>query len=158
MNRARARFDARVLDLVRCFLIVAAAVASVRARYAGGVAVALTSAVLLAIETTLPVRFPIAPVPIGVALGAVFLGPSSMPHSCALVAAKLLMDPLHHLAAAALSAIAARGAFARAEPLPPEGLVSRRLDRAGLRFVALGVVEGLLSVSGVIMHLAHGDD
>ncbi len=144
-------------DLVRALFIVAALVASVRARYALGVFAALGCGAILAVELFVVVRFPVSPDRLELALGALFLGPTSLPHAPPMRVLEVLMDPLHHLASALIAAVGAQRAFARASALRPESLPARRLDDAGLRFVALAVLGGLLSISGVVFHLLGGD-
>ena len=145
-------------DIVRTFFVSGALVASVRARDAGGVALALICALLLGIEMFFVLRFPVRPDRIEMAFGLIFLGPSALPHEPPFAASKLLMDPSHHLATALLAATGARRAFARASALPPDGEASRRLDGAGLRFVALAVLLALLSTSGLLAHLLGAAD
>jgi hypothetical protein len=142
-----------VADVVRLVLIAGALVASVRARYAQGVVIAGCSALLLGVEIFFALRFPRQTGQLEVAFGAIFLGPTAMPHDPPFGASKWLMDPCHHLATALLATLGARRAFGVASALHPEGLASRRLDRAGLWFVALAVLAGLLSISGVIGHM-----
>jgi hypothetical protein len=146
-----------VLDVARLLFATFAAIAGVRARYAVGVGVAIVCAALVVIEIHFALRYPLLPIPVHAILGSVFLGPSSLPHVPPLPLTRVLMHPLHHVFAAALSFMGARGAFARSAPLPPEGRASNLLDRAGLRLVALGVVHGLMSVSGVLMELVGGE-
>lgn len=146
-----------MVDLVRAFLVVAAIVASVRARYLAGVVIATGCLLACAIEVALPLCFPLRPAALEIAFGAVFLGPSALPHAPPFAATKLLTDPTHHIVIALLVALGARGAFSRASTLPPEGEESRAWDSAGLRFVALGVCLGLMSVAGLLSHLLGGD-
>lgn len=146
-----------MVDLVRAFLVFAAIVASVKARYLAGVVIATACLLVSAVEIALPLCFPLRPAALEIAFGAVFLGPSALPHAAPLAATKLLTDPTHHIAIAMLVAFGARGAFARASTLPPDGEESRAWDSAGLRFVALGVCLGLMSVSGLLSHLLGGD-
>jgi len=146
-----------VVDVVRAFLVVAALVASARIRYLGGIVIAIACLLVCAIEVALPLCVPLRPAALEIAFGAVFLGPSALPHAPPFAATKLLMDPTHHIAVALLVALGARSAFARASALPPEGEESRAWDSAGLRFVALGVCLGLMSVSGLLAHLLGGD-
>lgn len=140
-------------DLVRALLILRALVVSLRARYVAGVVIALLSACVVGIEVFVAFRFPPRTGGVEVALGAVFLGPSAMPHTPPLPATRLLMDPTHHLLAAGLAAVGARRAFGRSRALPPDTVPARRLDRAGLAFVALAVFAALFAISGVVMHV-----
>lgn len=146
-----------MVDVVRAFLVIAAIVASVRARYLAGVVVATACLLVAAVEIALPLCFPLRPAALEIAFGAVFLGPSALPHAAPFAATQLLTDPMHHIVLAMLVALGARGAFARASNLPPEGEESRAWDGAGLRFVALGVCLGLMSISGLLSHLIGGD-
>lgn len=146
-----------VVDLVRAILIVAAIVASAKARYRGGIVIAGAFGVLFAIEVALPLCFPLRPAALQIAFGAIFLGPSSLPHASPFAPSELLTDPTHHVVAALLAGLGARGAFLRASMLPPDGDDSRAWDRAGLRFVALGVMLGLMSISGLLVHTLGGD-
>lgn len=143
-------------DLVRALLILRALVVSIRARYVAGVVIALLAACVIAIEIFVAFRFPPHSGALEVALGAVFLGPSAMPHAPPFPTTRLLMDPSHHLFSAGLAAVGARGAFGRSRALPPDTLPARRLDRTGLSFIALAVFGALLSISGLMMN-ALGD-
>ncbi len=147
-----------MVDLARTIFIIGALVSSVRARYFGGVVVAAACVLLLGIETLLPLRFPVRPGRVEIAFGAIFLGPTALPHVPPFAASRVLLDPTHHLMTAVLAALGARQAFNRAAALPPESASSRKCDRAGLRFVALGVLLALLSISGVLLHLLGGDE
>jgi hypothetical protein len=146
-----------VVDLARAIFILGALAPSIRARYWAGIVVAAACALLLAIETFLPLHFPLRSGRLEIALGAVFLGPSALPHSPPVAVSRLLMDPTHHLLAAVLAGVGAIRAMHRAAALPPESASSRKLDRAGLRLLALGVLLALLSISGVLLHLVGGD-
>lgn len=146
-----------MLDVVRLGLAIAALVASLRARLWWGAALAVAGLALLAIEVGLVLRFPMSPMPAPMVLGSLFLGPSSLPHEPPFRATELLSDPLHHLAFAFAAGLGARHAFARRSPLGPESAAARRLDRAGLRFVALAVLHALMSVSGLLFHVLARD-
>jgi hypothetical protein len=102
---------------------------------------------LFVVEVVLPFLHPVTPMPAEIALGSLFLGPSALPNS----AFELVTDPLHHLFAAALGALGARGAFAKSRVLRPETNEARAFDRAGLRFVAFAVLSALLSLSGLLV-------
>jgi hypothetical protein len=138
-----------MLDIARSVFILTALVVSARARYVPGIVSAFVCAFVVGLELYFALRFPVRPVPVAIAFGAVFIGPSAMPHEPPFAASGLLMNPLHHLFLAGVGAGATRGAFSRASELRPETIRARRLDGAGLRFVAISVVHGLLAIAAV---------
>lgn len=142
-----------MVDLMRSLLLVLAVVASVRSRDALGVVLAVACGTVLAFELALVLRYPVKPLPLELAIGSVFIGPTALPHVPPFPITAVLSDPLHHLGAAGVGAIGARHAFAKSEPLRPETEAARRFDREGLCFVALGVIHALLSVSGFLAHM-----
>lgn len=146
-----------MVDVARALFIVGALLASMRARYRTGIAIAIVCALLLGVEVLFPFRHPAGFDRVEIAFGAIFIGPSALPHAPPFAMSRLLMDPTHHLAMAVLAAIGAARALALASELPPDGQPSRRLDRAGLRFIAVGVASALLSVSGLLSHALPGD-
>lgn len=141
-----------MFDLARALFVIGAMIASARARYGTGVVVAIVCALLIALEVSLPFLYPARFDRIEIAFGVIFIGPTVLPHEPPFAASKVLMDPTHQFATALLAALAARRAFNLASNLPPDGEPSRRLDRAALRFVAVGVASGLLGVPGLLAH------
>lgn len=144
-------------DVVRAFLLVAALVASIRAYYTRGIVLTVGCLGLVVIEVALPFLFPLDVASVEIALGAVFLGPSAMPHRPPFALTAILIDPSHHVLMGIVSGLGARGAFVRASSLSPESEPARRLDRAGLRFVALAVLAGMLAVAGFLVHATAGE-
>lgn len=138
-------------DLARTIFIVGALVASARARYMLGVVIAGVCAFVVALEIYFALRFPVRPAPIGVAFGAVLFGPSALPHVAPFAASAVLMNPLHHAGSAALGGGAGLLAFSRASRLPPHTDRARGLDRAGLRFLSIAVLHGLLVTTSLLM-------
>ena len=75
---------------------------------------------------------------VGGAFGLVFLGPSTAP----------MWPPLVEGAAAGAVSLFA---FRRASPLRPEDERARAWDRAGLRFLFVAILDGMLVVLGLLL-------
>lgn len=147
-----------MLDVARLVFMLLALHASVRARLGGGIVAASALLVVLAIELGLVLRFPLEKQRLEMVFGALILGPTSIPHEPPIALTAIFVDPLHHVAAALVSGLAARSAFVRSRGMHPELEQARRIDRAGLCFVALGVLHGLLVVPGLLGRVVFGGE
>lgn len=148
---------AQVIDLVRAVLVIGSGLASLRARYARGIVVAVGAMLLMVAEVFLVFRYPVEPLPLPLAIASVIFGPSALPNAAPLFGAEHLGDPLHHIVPAALLGLAAHGAFARSRELHPDSEPARHFDRAGLRFLGAGVMHTLMALSGVLGRLLIAD-
>jgi len=123
-----------MFDIARVVAILFALSACRRARYAIGAVASAAIAALLAWEIGAPLaRHAVGEAGAGSAFAFVFLGPSR-------VAPRTWVTLVEALLAGGVSQIA----FVRARPLRPEGERARALDRVGLRFLFVAVLDGLL--------------
>jgi hypothetical protein len=130
-----------MLDIARVVALVFALAACKRAGYGLGALAAAAIGALLAWEVGAPLaRHAVGEGGAGSAFAFVFLGPSQVAPRAWLTVAE-----------AALATGASAVAFARSRPLRPEGDVARAWDRAGLRFLFVAVVDGLVVAFDVLL-------
>lgn len=92
---------------------------------------------VIAYEIVPPLLHPLAAHRLDFLLGVVMLGPSCLEIGL----------PVHRVGLLALAVVGAWATFRRANALPPHVAAARRLNAAGLRFVAFGSVEALTVIA-----------
>jgi hypothetical protein len=130
-----------MLDIARVVALLFALAACRQARYGLGVLAALAIAALLAWDIGAPLaRHAVGEAGPGSAFAFAFLGPSQL-------APRVWLPVAQGVLAGGAAAIA----FARSRPLRPEGEPARAWDRAGLRFLFVAVVDGLVVVFDLLL-------
>ncbi len=129
--------------------------ACVKPRYALGAACATLLAVRLGVETVAPLMDHSAVgASVGYGFAMAFLGPSALPMPRSPIAAVDFLGRHRVIAAVGAGVVAALAsalAFRRSRPLRPETAEAYAWDRAGLRFLFVAVVEGMIVVLDLLM-------
>ena len=142
-----------MLDLARIVALLAAAHGCARARYRAGFLAVTCIAAFYALTMITPIASRTAPAEEGYAFVLAFWGPSGMPMplGSSLVPRVLARFPMiAPFITGTIAWITARRAFGRAKPMRPELEAARAWDRAGMRFLFVAILDGILFVIGVM--------
>jgi hypothetical protein len=141
-----------VFDVGRLVALVVALVGCRRPNYVVGAAIGVAILALDVVAVGLALVDRNSHPSLGHALAVLFLGPSSMPMPRFSVRAIdwLAQPVVRNLLTASLAGAASAIAFRRARPLRPESDIAHAWDRAGLRFLLVAVLDGLLAVIALL--------
>ena len=142
-----------MLDLARIVALLVAAHGCVRTRYRAGFLAVACIAFFYALTMIAPIASRTAPAEEGYAFVLAFWGPSGMPMPLGLSLVPSLFARFPMIGPFITGAIAwltARHAFRRAKPMRPESEGARAWDRAGMRFLFVAILDGILFVIGVM--------